>query len=72
MLDRKSKRKREKPTIISSNNPIKNMNLAADLSTNMQMGPGWTLEPEETESVSDSMLDNRSPDPEAWYKLNPS
>jgi hypothetical protein len=72
MLNRKSKGKREKPTIISSDNPVKNMILAADLSTNMHMGPGWTLEPEETKSVSDSMLDNGSPDPEAWYRLNPS
>lgn len=68
MLNRKPKNKREKPAIISSNNPVKNVILAADLSTNLHMGPGWNLEPEESESVSDSMSENGSPDSEAWYK----
>jgi hypothetical protein len=68
MINRKPKGKREKPVTLSSHNPVNNMSLAADSSTNMHMAPGWNLEPEESESVSDSMLDNGSPDSEAWYK----
>jgi hypothetical protein len=68
MLNRKPKNKREKPVTFSSHNPVGNVNLAADFSTNMSMGPGWNLEPEESESVSDSMSENVNSDSEAWYK----
>ncbi|RPI73625.1 MAG: hypothetical protein EHM45_20525 [Desulfobacteraceae bacterium] len=68
MINRKPKNKREKAATLSPSGSGKSMNLATDYSTNMHMAPGWNLEPEESENVSDSMLDNGNPDSEAWYK----
>jgi hypothetical protein len=38
------------------------------LSANVDLSPGWTLEPEESVGTPASMLEHETPDSDPWYR----